>query len=138
MLAAILWPVAEWFKRRRIPWSISCMMSVGLLVVAFLVITLGFTLSVPKMLQGLPHPNDYSAQKQYYAQFRNQVVHISPVGVEGILPEDAERSRVFLYVRETINGPFMTNQLLKLVGYLNEWIVDFVLIMFILLFLLLE
>jgi len=138
LLAAILWPVAQWLNRRRIPWSISCMLAVGILIIVFGVITLGFVLSVPKMLQGLPRPNDYTAQLQYYEQFRKQVIRVSPVEVESVFPEDAERSRLFIYVRDSINSPFMTNLLLKLGGYLKNWIIEFVLIMFILLFLLME
>lgn len=138
LLAAILWPVAEWLYRRGIPWSISCMLAVGILIIVFGVITLGFTLSVSKMLQGLPRPNDTTVQVQYYEQFRKQVIRVSPVSVDPVLPEDADRSRLFIYVRDTINSSFMTNLLLNLAGYLRDWALEFVLVMFILLFLLME
>jgi predicted PurR-regulated permease PerM len=91
------------------------------------------------MLQGLPGPHDYDGQKRIYAEFRQQVARISPVGLDvDYFPNNAEDSQLFLYVRETLQGPYVTDALLKIAWYGNNWLWQWVLIMFILLFLLLE
>ena len=102
LLASILWPLVEWLNRRGIPWGLASMISVLLLGVFFLLVTMGFMLAVPRILQGLPNPNSYAAQQQYYDDFRRQVKSASPVPVDSVLPEEAENSRLFLYVKKTL------------------------------------
>jgi AI-2 transport protein TqsA len=138
LLAAVLWPVVEWLHRRGIPWSLACMVSVLMLVVLNLVVTMGFVLAIPRMLQGLPSPNSYANQKQYYDNFRKQVIKVSPVSVDSVLPEDAENSRVFDQVKKTLQGDYVTQLLLHLLNDLRSWLLQWVLILFILLFLLME
>jgi len=138
LLAAVLWPVVEWLNRRGIPWGLACTLSVCLLVLLNLAITLGFVLAIPRMLQGLPSPNSYANQKQYYDNFRKQVIKVSPVPVDSVLPEDAENSRLFDQVRKTLQGEYVTQLLLHLLNDLRSWLLQWVLILFILLFLLME
>ena len=74
-------------------------MAVGLLLTLFGVVTLGFFLSVPQMLQELPRPDSYDAQQKFYSDFRRQVIKTSPVDVNPVLPENAENSQLFIQVR---------------------------------------
>ena len=138
LLAAVLWPIVEWLHGRGIPWGLACAMSVFLLVVLNLIVTLGFVLAIPRMLQGLPNPNNYANQKQYYDNFRKQVIKVSPMPVDSVLPEDAENSRLFDQVRKTLQGEYVTQLLLHLLNGLRSWLLQWVLILFILLFLLME
>src|SRR5579864_8087211 len=87
MLSAILWPVVEWLNRRRVPWSIACMIAVGLLLVLLISVTLGFAVSGLRMIQSLPNPNDSGAIAQPYQRFRTQIQRLSPVPVDSALPE---------------------------------------------------
>lgn len=139
LLAAMLWPAVVWLHRWRIRWGMACMLVVGALVVVNLIVTFNFILAVPRMLQGLPNPRDEIGQQQLYADFRAQLQKFSPVPLdEEYLPADANRSRVFQYIKETLQGPYVTNLLLTFAYYANNWIWHGILILFILLFLLLE
>src|SRR4029453_6780894 len=53
-------------------------------------------------------------------------------------PEDPSKSELFTVVQQTLSGPYLAEALLKIVGYLSNWLWQFVLILFILLFLLME
>jgi AI-2 transport protein TqsA len=139
LLAAILWPVVRWLHDRlRIPWTIACMFAVGLLLSLFGIVTLAFVLSVPKMLQELPRPDRYDAQTKFYGDFRRQVIKTSPVDVNPVLPENAEDSQLFIQIRKTLQGEYVTNALLRIFRYFNSWLFQLVLITFILFFLLME
>ena len=139
LLAAILWPVVQWLNQRlRIPWTIACAVAVGLLLTLFGVVTLGFFLSVPQMLQELPRPDSYDAQQKFYSDFRRQVIKTSPVDVNPVLPENAENSQLFIQVRKTLQGEYVTKALLRILQYFNSWLFQLVLITFILFFLLME
>jgi len=71
MLAALLWPAAQWLNRRwRIPWGISCMLVVTGVVFVNLGITLGFTLALTKIVQELPDPRTQEGQEQLYQSIR--------------------------------------------------------------------
>lgn len=139
LLAAILWPVVRWLNQKlRLPWTVSCTVAVGLLLGLFGMVTLGFLVSIPKMLQELPRPDSYDAQKQFYSDFRKQVIKTSPVNVESVLPEDPENSQLFIQVRKTLQGEYVTKALLRILQYFNSWLFQLVLITFILFFLLME
>ena len=139
LLAAILWPVVQWLNEKlRIPWTIACMAAVSLLLILFGIVTLGFFLSVPKMLQELPRPDDPSAQQRFYGDFRNQVIKISPVDVNPVLPEEAEKSQLFIQIRKALQGEYVNKALLRILQYFNSWLFQLVLITFVLFFLLME
>jgi predicted PurR-regulated permease PerM len=139
LLATILWSSAnrlhEYYK---LPWALACLMSVTVLVLFNLILTLWFIFAIPKMIQDLA-PKDYDRQKQIYQHFRHNLASISPVPLdERYFPEDPSQSELFSVVQQTLSGPYVAEALLKTVGYLTNWLWQFVLIMFILLFLLME
>jgi predicted PurR-regulated permease PerM len=139
LLSSILWPMVEWMHRRGIPWGMASMMSVIMFVIGFLIITFGFTLAIPRVIEGVPRPNDDEAQKQFYKDFRSQIALVSPVSIEHALPENPENSGLFQQIQKTLKGEYLTNLLLKLItDYLKNWVLEFTLIMFIMLFLLME
>ncbi len=139
LLAAILWPVVQWLNRRlRIPWGVACAIAVGLLLTMFAIVTLAFALAIPKMLLGLPRPNDPADQQRFYSDFRKQVIKVSPVSVNSVLPEQAEDSKLFEFVKDLLKPENIQKALWPLFKYQISWVLQLVLIMFILLFLLLE
>lgn len=140
LLAAVLWPAVKWLNQSlRIPWSVSCLAIVIGLVLLNLMVTFGLALAVPRMLQGMPNLRDTQGQDQLYSDIRRQVGKLSPQFLDDeYWPEEAEKSKVFNYVRETLSGPYVAEALLRIAYYTNTWLWQWVLVMFILLFLLLE
>jgi AI-2 transport protein TqsA len=138
LLSAILWPVAEWFHRRRVPWSISCMFAVSLLIVLFFVVTLGITLAVPRMIAGLPNLQNSEVRDEEYKKFRQKMIRLSPTQVDQVLPEDPEESQLLKTVEAALK-PENINRLLGMVGtYLGSYLLQTVLVLFVVLFLLIE
>jgi predicted PurR-regulated permease PerM len=138
LLAAMLWPAVHGLHRgMRFSWPFASLVVVLGLVVLNLLVTTGLFLSVPKFLQDLPGPHDDEGLKEVYKKFRDQVSKIAPLDEE-YLPADADKSRVFQYVRGILREPYVTPALLKVAYYANMWLWQWVLILFILLFLLAE
>ena len=126
--------------RWKINWSIACMFLVTLLMTLALVVTLGFGLAIPKMVQSLPTDKE-NAQK-VYARFRLRVEAISPVPLDPTyFPKDAEESKFVETIRVSLDpkqSPFIRDTLLSVGSYTGSWLVQWILILFLLLFLLLE
>jgi predicted PurR-regulated permease PerM len=163
LLAALLWPAAHglhkhgipfpWLARRhafpwitlcqarlRLPWSIACMVAMSGLVALTLLITLGFGLAITKMVQDLAIQSP-AEQEEVYARFRKKLASISPVPLDPqYLPENATDSPLFKSIKEALDPQkqYFIDFLLKISGYSGSWIWEWILIMFILLFLLLE
>jgi predicted PurR-regulated permease PerM len=163
LLAAMLWPGVAYLNRvgfpvpflgtcarypwlvpcvyrLKIPWSIACSAAVGFLVTLALVIALGFGIAIPKMLQSLP--NDPEKTQAYYDRFRERVQRVTPVPIDPqYLPEKADDSAIVQYLHGALDpktSNFIFNTLLHLASYGGTWAWESILIMFILLFLLLE
>jgi predicted PurR-regulated permease PerM len=139
LLATILWSSAnrlhEYYK---LPWALACLLSVTVLVLFNVVLTLWFIFAVPKFIQDMA-PKDAARQTEIYQHFRRNLESISPVPLDvRYFPEDPLDSEFFRVIQQTLSGPFVAEALVKIVGYLTNWIWQFVLIMFILLFLLME
>lgn len=141
ILAAVLWPCAVWLHRRlRMPWSVACLTALTGLILLNLIVTLGFTFSIARLLQNMPNPDSADGQQSLYAKIRDKVDVISPVSLDDddiYWPKQAKDSRVFQYVQETVRK-YMPDTLRLVAGYGNDWIWQWVLIMFLLLFLLVE
>jgi predicted PurR-regulated permease PerM len=141
LLAAVLWPGAAWLHRRLgLPWGFSCMTVLTGLILLNLVVTFGFSASLFRMLQGFPNDPQGQAQQELYTKIRTKVEMMSPFPIaddDPYWPKNVGDSQAFKYVQETIQKNITT--LLWGAGYYgNNWIWHWVLIMFILLFLLLE
>jgi predicted PurR-regulated permease PerM len=163
LLACMLWPAVRWLNlegiplpglvararfpwlapciwRLRVPWSIACAAAVGVLVVLVLMTAVGFGLAVPRFLQQLP--NDPEKAQRVYSQVRDRLERISPWPMDPYyFPEDAEESEAVKYIRNALdpkNPQFVFSTLLNLaqVGVYGLW--QSILILFLLLFLLLE
>jgi predicted PurR-regulated permease PerM len=163
LLAAMLWPGAAYlhekgvpvpfFARRprfpwlepavyrlKVPWNIACVFLVGVLMTIALGVTLGFGLAIPRMVQSLPS-NDEQVQ-HVYQRFRDRLTTISPILKETTyFPQEAKDSKLVENIRVALDpkqSPFIFNTLLTVGAYGGNWLVLWTIIMFILLFLLME
>lgn len=141
LLASVLWPGARWLHQRlHLAWSTSCLTVVGGLILLNIVVTLAFALSIPRILQKIPNPRDPIGQQELYNKLREKVAQINEAWVRDnpeYWPDQAHESRVFIYVQDTVQQ-HLADVLLKVAYYGNSWIWQWVIIMFILLFLLME
>lgn len=140
LLATILWPSANRLHiYYRFPWPLACLTSVGALVFFNLVLVALFLIAVPRLFLSVPNPNNPDAQVAFYNKFREQVIRISPVPVtEDYLPENAEQSSLFLTIKKTFEGEYLLQALGSGLSYLSSYMWQFILVLFILLFVLME
>jgi len=142
LLAAVLAPAAMWLHvNLRFRWGIACLMVILGLVLLNLLIMAVFVVAVPRMLQVLPRPDDPEQQLKFYNAFRHQVGELSPVELAPDLfplePKEVKEIRAFQFVTEFV-VKYAPEALLQLALYGTNWLWEWILIMFILLFLLLE
>jgi len=139
ILCAVLWPAACWLNKRvRFPWPVACFTVIGGLIIVNLSIFIGIAAAVPRLVQDLPNPADVEKQKELYAKIRTQVQTIVPGSVDDVLPRNPDDSGVFIYVVKTLQGEYITQELISLGKLGVAWLWQSILIVFILLFLLLE
>ena len=139
LLASILWPWARVLHRRiGMAWFFSCLAAIGVLVVVTLAVFTLVALAVPQMISDLPAPNDEAKQKEMYAKLRANLQTASPMPINDSFPLDPDQSGFFQQVRKYLTGDYITNALLELAKMGASFLWQGVLILFILLFLLLE
>jgi predicted PurR-regulated permease PerM len=139
LLAALVWPSSFWLnKRLHLPWGVSSTLVVAGLVVLNLLVSLALVLAVPQMLEGMPNLRTEKGQQEMYTKIRQRVAGVVRID-EVNYPEKARDSKVFDYVRQTLSDTSTVATALWSVGYYtNNWLWQWVLVMFILLFLLME
>ena len=139
LLAVLLWPAASWMHRRlKFPWFLACLSVILLLIVANLAVFAGFALAVPSIMQELPNPRDPDQLKKIYAKARVSVESVAPSSVDRILPPEPDNSNIYNYTRQLLDGRYITDQMIGLSKIAGAWMMQSVIILFILLFLLLE
>jgi len=139
MLAAILYPTAGWLHRRFLmPWFVACLSIILGLVAVMLILFFSLAAAVPKLLEDLPKPNDITSQKAFYEKLVVQIKKASPFDTNDVLPDDPDRSSVFQYIRRGLEGDQIPNTLVNLTSGGAYLLFQGVLVLFILLFLLLE
>jgi predicted PurR-regulated permease PerM len=164
LFAAMLWPAITylhgtgvpipfvawrsgfpWVFRLKISWNAASMFLVMLMMAVAMGITAGFGLAIPKMMQGLPRadlPDDDPRSMQVaYSKFRERLHAVGLPLDQTYLPDKYENSQLVQTIGEAINPKKSTFVLdtLRSVGDIGlRWLVQWVLVMFILLFLLME
>ncbi len=163
LLAAMLWPGANWLNlkgiplpffvarngfpwlrpfvyRIKLPWYVSCTAVVAVLLLLAAGVTIGFGIAIPKMVQALP--NDEKKAQDFYKRFRERVQRVAPVHIDPqYLPDRAEDSQLVQYIRGALDpdkSPVVVNTLMSIASYGGNWLWETILIFFILFFLLLE
>lgn len=138
LLAAMLWPVVRWMNERLyFSWTFACLLAIAGLVALNLFVTLAFFASVSRLVQEIPDVRSSEGQQRIYAVVRERLSTFMTID-PNYLPAEAEDSKVFNYIKETLGGPYIARALLQIGEYSNSWIWQWVLVMFLLLFLLLE
>jgi len=139
LLASILWPWAKFLNRRiGLPWFFSCLAAIGVLVVLHLAVFALVALAIPQMISDLPAPNDEAKQKEMYLKLRSSLQDASPLPINDTFPKDPDQSGLYQQVRKYLTGDYITNALLEITKLGAAFLWQGVLILFILLFLLLE
>lgn len=160
LLATLLWPTARWLHLRwAFPWSIACTTVVTGLVVVIIGVSIAFTLAITRIVQDLPVPRTTAEQLHLYERIRDRGAKILPHsllneyfpdpnamkedGIERTEDEKIEavhNSRVFLIVKDALNpeNAHIKNILWEIGNYGTTWMWQWVLILFMVLFLLLE
>jgi predicted PurR-regulated permease PerM len=140
LLAAVLGPVAGWVNRTlKVRWSLACLLVIGGLLGLNLLLTLLFIAAGSRLAQQIPSPNDEARIIQVYTNFYGRIQ--AWLGDDYQLdpelfppnPEKASDIRVVQYLSEAV--PQLTREAAR---YTGDWMLYWIIIMFTLLFLLLE
>lgn len=137
LLAAILHPAALWLHQRLyFPWFFSCLAVILGLVVINLLLMFAVGASIPQIVDRIPSNDEQWRQK--YEQAARQIRDVSPFPTEDALPLSAANSPFFESVKRLFSPenivPVLQSFALKSFAYIGEA----VLILFVVLFLLLE
>jgi AI-2 transport protein TqsA len=137
LLAAILWPAANWMTEKlRIPRFLACLtMIIGLVVLHMLIIG-AFTFAIARTVEELPKDEQDWASR--YKDIHRNLSKIVPFNLDSVLREDPGQSDVFRYLKQFFQGDGFANFLGKLSGAGAGLMFEAVLVLFITLFLLLE
>lgn len=141
LLAAMLWPWASWMHRRlKMPWFVACSSSIGLLVVVVLLVAALVVLSIPQILNDLPNPKKPEDVQQKYNDLRGNFMNaqIPFVNMGELMPSKVEDARLYQELVKYLEGQQLTNDLLALGGSGLNLLAETVLVLFTLLFLLVE
>ncbi len=135
LLAAMLWPAVKYLhKRLCLPWTFACLLGVMSMVMLAVLVTLSVIPLGMQLLQDLPRPDDLAGQARLYSNLRGrleQVVPLPPI-------HDVKDDPVFQYLHKTLEGSYITGLLWQIAWYANNWLWEVILILFLLLFLLME
>jgi predicted PurR-regulated permease PerM len=136
LLAAIMWPWARSLNQKfKIPWFFACIAVIGLLVVIIGLVFLLIGLAIPQMINDLP--TDEAKQREMYQNIRKQVVNALPFAFSDKFPAN-DNDAGFFYLRKFFEGEYINKALLDIGQFSGMLIFQSVLILFVLLFLLLE
>ncbi|MEZ6143396.1 MAG: AI-2E family transporter [Zavarzinella sp.] len=139
MLAVILYPAATWLNRKlHIPWFFACLSVILAVVAVNVAIFVGFAFSIPSMLEQLPNPRDTDRLEQIYSKSRDVVASVAPGSVNRVMPVDPQRSTVFAYVKKFLEGDVIVNQFVVLGKAVGVWLLQSIIILFVMLFMMLE
>jgi AI-2 transport protein TqsA len=136
LLAAVLGPAAAWLHRvLRFSWPMACLTVICGLVLVNLLLILVFTVAATRMVQQLPSGNQEIFQ--FYEKFRANLEQAWPWPLDQELfpvnPENIDQIRAYQYVTEA-GRKFLP----ILAEYGSSWLWQWIIILFTLLFLLLE
>ncbi len=139
ILAVLLFPAANKLHvRLRMPWTLACFVVIACLIVVNLAVFFGIAAAIARTTQDLPNPNSPEQQKKLYQDVRQRLQSISPGSIDEVLPPNPDNSAVFAYVKKTFEGDFVPQGLMDFFKIGLSWLWQSVLIVFMLLFLLLE
>ncbi|MBI3407769.1 MAG: AI-2E family transporter [Planctomycetes bacterium] len=136
LLAAVLGPAASWLHRTlKFSWIGSCLTVIFGLLLLNLLITFVIVLAATRLVQQVPQGNDEILK--FYTDFRTKLVNLWPWQLDEELfpsnPQTVSDIRAYQFLYESYPNLFRNTA-----EYLSSWLWQWVLIVFLLFFLLLE
>jgi AI-2 transport protein TqsA len=132
-----------WLKpiiyRGKVRWTFASFFLVGLLLTLALGVTLAFGLAIPKMVDSLL--NDDASTQKVYTRFRLRLEEVGLPLDQLYFPADAKESKLVQNIRIALDpekSTLIRDTLLNVGSYGSSWLVQWILILFLLLFFLLE
>lgn len=141
LLAAMLWPWASWMNRRlKLPWFFACLSAIGMLLLITVLVVALVVVSIPQILNDLPNPNDTDDIQKKYAALRHNFVNMQVpfLSVDEVLPEKVNDAKLYQELLKYLRGEQITKDLLSLGGGGMHILAETTLVLFTLLFLLVE
>ncbi|MGL4419745.1 MAG: AI-2E family transporter [Gemmataceae bacterium] len=137
LFATILFPAAKWLHTRlRLPWFFACLLTISLLLVLSIAVCSALAVAVTSLVYQLPQ--DGTAWEQQYDRTVSRLRSDMPFLSQSVLPLTTENRNGFLTIQKALSVESITPYLIKLAGYGLEQTSQLILIMFVVLFLLLE
>lgn len=141
LLAAMLWPWASWMQRRlRLPWFFASLSAIGLLLLVLVLVVSLIVVSIPQILNDLPNPNNAEDVQKKYKSLRDNLtsVQVPFLTFDQVLPERVEDAKLYQELLKYLRGEQITKDLLSLGGGGVNILAETTLVLFTLLFLLVE
>ncbi len=141
LLASLLWPFTSWLNAKlKFSWPFSVFVAIGGLLLLNALVFTAFAVTIPRVLQEIPRPSDETGQSEIYDRVRDKLSLLVPDDdrLSKVFPKEASNSSLFEYARRFLGGEYITTKLVELSQSGLSWFVQSLLILFILLFLLLE
>ncbi len=142
LLASVLGPAAAWMHQvLKVRWTLACVTVVFALILLNLLITTVFAASVTRMLNALPSASDERAIKELYNRFREPMEDYWPFPIdEELFPRNPQSVNQIQAFQRTVqfveqNWPRILG---VVVGYGGSWFWQWILILFILFFFMVE
>ena len=136
LMAAVLGPAANWLHRvLKIRWTLACLAVITGLILVNIGLMIIFTLAVTRIVQQVP-TTDLEIRK-FYGDFRDKLENFWPYPLDEELfpknPTSLSQIRAYQYLTEAVPKAVPI-----IADYGSSWLWQWILILFILLFLLLE
>lgn len=137
LMATILYPAAKWLHERvRLPWFFACLSTTVLLVLLTGLVVSAIGMSITSFVYQLPR-DDWAWQRQYDRTVTRLRADLPFLDAQA-LPLTVENENGYKAVQRALSVESLTPYLMKLLGIGGELIGETVLILFVILFLLLE
>lgn len=138
LLASVLGPAAAWMHERlKIRWGLACLVVIIGLVMTMLLMTTIMLKAATSLAQQIPNPNDKAGMIDVYQKLRVKVVAVWPSELDPVIfppdPKELHEIRIYQYVSEA-----MPSIMKGAAAATGDWLFQWIIIVFTLLFLLLE
>lgn len=146
LLAALLYPLACWLHKKvrvpgvnvelQMPWFFACLTSIMLLILMASVVFTVAAISIPQFVNRLPS-NEEGWKKKYIdvAQSFNSIL---PNKLSSVLPMDPNESNIYKSIKELFTPKNVADTIKEIVAIGLRQLTELLLILFIVLFLLME
>ncbi len=137
LLAALLHPLACWLHAKvRLPWFFACFTSILILILMAGVVFSIAAISIPQFVNRLPSTED--GWKQKYENLADNMNGLFPGRLATVLPPKADDSNIYKSIKELFAPKNVADTIKELIAIGLRQLTELLLILFIVLFLLME